>query len=188
MRKLVVLVFLLTGLLASFDMAVAAPVTLEIFPSKNFNIKWSKCGHPSARQFIRVDTKKDRINWMWKRKKNIWCGWSTENLPRDVSKYSKGHLIIELMGRVVGNLPEIKLIDFENGSTSLVRLSPNNQQDIISTGIVTHIPMADLLGEDIDFSPVQIKNIKGLQIDADFESIEGEIRIRRIAIESAEPN
>ncbi|MEO5356593.1 MAG: hypothetical protein H7844_04765 [Nitrospirae bacterium YQR-1] len=149
---------------------------------RTIDIAYSKCGTNAPIHLVKVDKENGTIKWKWDNKSNVWCGWGTESLPeKDLSAYLNGYLVISFSGDFQGGSPEIKFLDFDGSSTPLVNVESYMGGDP-KAGVIIKIPIKKFVGDDKDFMPVNIKNIKTLQFDAEFKSNLGKITIKEIKI------
>lgn len=189
-KYLFFVVFVLTCLLTIFSTArdsskYPPPVdkveSFVIFgPKTSVDIAYASCNSDNAEQDVWVKDK--AINWEWTNKRNSWCGWGVQELPRnDFSKFEGYKLEIRLSGSWSDKkAPQIKFMDSRDKATKLLRISqgslignPNSTE-----GAVYTIPLSKFkMDKTIDSA-----DVKTLQFDAAYESKKGEIKIYSIKI------
>jgi len=183
--------FFLLSILLSFISPIIPSAKAEDVPifskSRLIQIGMSKCNltknNPSARSLPYIDKSENTIHWKWENKRGTWCGWQTYSLPKnDFSEYLNGVLVLEFQGTYDGNPPEVKFVDLEGKHTSIVNFGPFMTGDP-ATGSTVKIPFEAFgLIKESKFAMANEKKIKALQLNAEYNSDWGNIKISYIGI------
>ncbi len=148
--------------------------------AKPINVLYAKCDRNTSIQIVEQENEFGRIVWQWDNKKDSWCGWGTDSIPKDLTTEYEKILMIRYIGNFSGKPPEVKFIDIYNKSSSLVSFENYSLGNQV-TGAIAQIPIKKFfqIGKKDTFDQ---NNVKALQFNAEYSSSFGKISITGIAI------
>jgi hypothetical protein len=176
-----IIIFLLL-LWGTFSFSQQQNIQLPIYEKgMDFSESWQK-SNDACDQLVKYDRGIGSIIWQWTKSKGSWCGWGIEALPiNDLSPFSNGYFVARFYGYFLGSPPEVLFIDNNDNRSRIINFR-NYMTGNPSTGVIVKIPIKEFNFNQA--SGVNIKSIKTLQLDAEYQSRKGKIQITYIGLES----